>query len=176
MGAALCAAIRVTRASTNASPPQENGSQSHERNAADDTVGSEGRSLGFQRRAHWETMIFRLATSTLTERERKSLHARIEKLDLELAINDRLWLADQLIEPLFANRAVALGVNVNSVRRARRLSIDEHAKAHGSSSRCRSHDEMKIAGVKAVDDPPVGLVQHGGLFRSPSNLPKAPID
>ena len=30
--------------------------------------------------------------------------------------------------------------------------------------RCWSHDEMKIAGVKAVRDPPVGLVQHSGLF------------
>ena len=88
MGAALCAAIRVTRASTNASPPQENGGQSHERNAADHAVGSEGRSLGFQRRAHWEAMIFRLATSTLAERKRKSFHARIEKLDLELSITD----------------------------------------------------------------------------------------
>jgi hypothetical protein len=98
------------------------------------------------------------------ERERKSLHARIEKLDLELSISDGLRLSDQLIQPLFGNRAVALGVNVNSVSSARRLSIDEHAKSHGSSSRCRSHDEMKIAGVKAVRDPPVGLVQHSGLF------------
>ena len=98
------------------------------------------------------------------ERERKNLHARIEKLDLELSISDGLRLSDQLIHPLFGNRAVALVVNVNSVSSARRLSIDKHAKAHGSSSRRRSHDEMKIAGVKAVRDPPVGLVQHSGLF------------
>jgi hypothetical protein len=32
-----------------------------------------------------------------TERERKSLHARIEKLDLELSISDGLRLSDQLI-------------------------------------------------------------------------------
>src|SRR4029453_9926535 len=98
------------------------------------------------------------------ERERKSLHAGIEKLDLELSISDGLRLSDQLIQPLFGNRAVALVINVNSVSSARRLSIDEHAKAHGSSTRCRSHDEMKIAGVKAVRDPPVGLIQHSGLF------------
>src|SRR4030095_12138805 len=61
-------------------------------------------------------------------------------------------------------RAVSFVANVNSVSSARRLSIDEHAKAHGSSSRCRSHDEMKIAGMKAVRDPPVGLVQDSGLF------------
>ena len=44
--AALGAAIEVTRASTNASPPQENGGQAHERNAADEAVGGERRSFG----------------------------------------------------------------------------------------------------------------------------------
>src|ERR687885_2529487 len=98
------------------------------------------------------------------KRERKSLHARREKLDLELSISDGLRLSDQLIQTLFGNRAVALFVDVDSVSSARRPSIDEHPKSHGSSSRCRSHDQMKIAGVKAIYDPPVGLVQHGGLF------------
>jgi hypothetical protein len=65
VGAALCAAIRVTRASTNASPPQENAGQSRKRNAANGAVGDEGRSWGFQRRAHWEVITFRLATSTI---------------------------------------------------------------------------------------------------------------
>src|SRR5215212_2768185 len=97
------------------------------------------------------------------ERERKSLHPRIKKLDLEVAISDGLGLSDQLIQPLLGNRAVALLVNVDSVSSPRRLPVDEHAKSHGGSSRCRSHHEMKIAGVKAVSDPPVGLVQHGGL-------------
>src|SRR5829696_507016 len=109
------------------------------------------------------------------ERERISLHARIEKLDLELSISDGLRLSDQLIQPLFANRAVALVVNVNSVSSARRPSIDEHAKSHGSSSRCRSHDEMKIAGVKAVRDRPVGLVEHSSLFPHRPITRKSPI-
>jgi hypothetical protein len=52
--------------------------------------------------------------------------------------------SDQLIQPLFGNRTVAV-VNVNSVSSARRLSIDEHAKSHGGSSRCRSHDELIVA-------------------------------
>src|SRR5713226_6437907 len=96
------------------------------------------------------------------ECEHKRLHARIEKHDLELPISDRLRLSDQLIQPLFGNRAVALVVNVNSVSSAGRLSIDEHAKSYGSSSHGRPHDEMKIAGVKAVRDPSVGLVQDNG--------------
>src|SRR5262245_64842366 len=48
------------------------------------------------------------------EGERKSFYARIEKLDLELSVNDGLRLPDQLIEPLFGNRAVALIVHVLS--------------------------------------------------------------
>src|SRR5262245_1935793 len=109
------------------------------------------------------------------ERERKSLYARIEKLDLELSISDVVRLSDQLVQPLFGNRAVALVVNVNSVSSARRLSIDEHAKAHGSSWRCRSHDKMQIAGVKAVHDPPVGLVQQSGLFHHCPITRKGPM-
>jgi hypothetical protein len=42
------------------------------------------------------------------ERERESFHARVEKLDFELTIGDRLLLPDQLIKPLLAHRAVAL--------------------------------------------------------------------
>src|SRR5713101_3690350 len=98
------------------------------------------------------------------ERERKNLHARIEKRERELPIGDGLRLPDQLIEPLCRNRAIALVVYINSVRSAGRLSIDEHAKAHGSSPRCRPHDEMQIAGVKTVRDAPMGLVQHNGLL------------
>jgi len=47
MGAALCAAIGVTRASTNASPPQEGGAQAHEWDAADQAVDGERRICGF---------------------------------------------------------------------------------------------------------------------------------
>ena len=54
-------------------------------------------------------------------------------------------------------------VDVSSVGRARRLSIDQHAKSHGGSRRRRAHDEMKIAGVKAVRDAAIGLVQRGGI-------------
>src|SRR5437762_3026665 len=100
----------------------------------------------------------------LAERECKSLHAGIEKLDFELSISDGASWSDQLIQTLVGNCAVALIINVNSVSSTRRLSINEHAKSHGSSWRCRPHHEMKIAGMKVVHDPPVGLVQHIGLF------------
>ena len=95
--------------------------------------------------------------------ERKSLHARIKKLDLELSINDGAWLSDQLIHPWLCNRAIALFVHVNSVSGARRLPIDQHAKSHGRSAHRRSHDEVKIATVKAVRDVPIGLVEYDGF-------------
>ena len=49
------------------------------------------------------------------EREGERLHASIEELDLELAIDDRLRLSDQLIQPLFDDRAVAALVHVDAV-------------------------------------------------------------
>ena len=116
-----------------------------------------------------------MARSGSAERERKGLHARIEKLDFELSIGDRHRLSDQLVQPLFGHCAVALLVNVNSVSRARRLSIDQHAKSHGSSRRRRAHDEMKIAGVKTVRDAAIGLVQHGGLVLHRPIAETAPI-
>src|SRR5258706_6957023 len=92
----------------------------------------------------------------LAEGERVRLHARIEKRDLEQSISDGLRLSNELIQPLFAHDAVTLLVNIASVSSVWRLSVNEHAKPHGGSSRCRSHDQMQIAGVEAVGDLPVG--------------------
>ena len=67
------------------------------------------------------------------ERERKRFHARVEKLDLELSIDHGLRLTYQLVQALFGHVAVALLVDVDSVRFAGRLSVDQHAKSDGSS-------------------------------------------
>src|SRR5260370_9985322 len=115
------------------------------------------------------------AVAPLAERERKRFHARIEKLDLELAIGDGFRLSDQLIQPLFGNRAVALVVHVDAVGSARRPSVDKHAKAHERSSRRRPHHEMEIAGVKAARDAPTGLVQDSGLFLHGPITRKGPL-
>src|SRR5262249_17324744 len=74
------------------------------------------------------------------ERERESLHARAEKLDLEGSIDDGVRLADQLIHPLFGHGAVALLVNVGAVSRPRRLTVDQYAKSHRSAWCCGPHD------------------------------------
>ena len=70
---------------------------------------------------------------TSAEREGERLHASIEELDLELSIDDRLRLSDQLIQPLFDHRAVAAVVHVEAVSRTRRLPVNRHAETHWSS-------------------------------------------
>ena len=97
------------------------------------------------------------------EREAKSLHARTKKLDFKLTIGNLSGLPDQLMEPLVGNRTIAMFVNVDSVRHAWRLSVDQHAEFHRRSWRHRSHDEVKIARVKPVRDAAVGFVQFGGV-------------
>src|SRR5262249_50216719 len=105
-----------------------------------------------------------LGPESSAERERKSPHARIEKLGLELFINDGLGLPDQLIGPLISNRAVALLIHIATVSSGRGFSLGEHAEPNGGSSGYGRHNQMKIPGVKAVADPAVGLVQHRGPF------------
>jgi len=56
------------------------------------------------------------------EREIKRRNAWIHEFDFELPVRDRLRLSDQLIQPLFGNRAVALAIDINSVSGAWRLS------------------------------------------------------
>ena len=77
-------------------------------------------------------MLAQLQTAS-AEREGERLHASIEELDLELSIDDRLRLADQLIQPLFDNGAVAALVHVETVSRTRRLPVDRHAEPYGGS-------------------------------------------
>src|SRR5437016_825416 len=69
-----------------------------------------------------------------TEREHESLDAGIEEPDLELTLVDRLLLSYQLIQTLVDCGAVALSVDVQSVRGGRRFAVEEHAKAHRSSA------------------------------------------
>src|SRR5215218_8670189 len=98
--------------------------------------------------------IERIASATeLAECEAISFHPRIEKFDLELAIIDGFGLSDQLIEPLLADRAVALLVNLSSVSCARHLSIYEHAKRHRLTSLGRSHHEVNVARMEANRNP-----------------------
>jgi hypothetical protein len=61
-------------------------------------------------------------------------------------------LPDELVQPLFGNRSGALVVNIGSVRRTRRLPVDEYAESYGRTWYGRAHDQVKIAGVEAACD------------------------
>ena len=110
-----------------------------------------------------------------TERERKSLHPGIQKLDLELSIGDGLRLSDQLVQPLFGHRAFASHINVKSAIRDCWLPVYEYAKPDGRSSLGGPHDEMKVAGVEAVRDPPAGLIQYNALSSDCPIARKCPL-
>src|SRR5262245_33484072 len=102
--------------------------------------------------------------SGLTEGEGVRLDARLGEGDFEGAVGDRAALPDELVEPLVGGCAVALAVGVGSVGIVRWLPVDEHLESWGGSRCGRSHDEVKIARVEPVGNPPVGPVQRGGLF------------
>ena len=59
-----------------------------------------------------------------TEREHKSFSSSVEKFDVELPVSNRLWLSNELIEPLFNDCAVTLRINIVSVSSERQLLID----------------------------------------------------
>jgi len=62
-----------------------------------------------------------------------SLHAGVEKLDLEPSVSDAPWLADHLMQSLFAQHASALLIHISALRRSRRSSIEEHTNGLGVS-------------------------------------------
>jgi len=42
-------------------------------------------------------------------------------------------LADELVQPRFDNRAVAVPINVNTLRRSRRVPVEEYVEPDGAS-------------------------------------------
>src|SRR5829696_3524457 len=102
-----------------------------------------------------------------SEREAIGLHARTEILDLEQSIGYGLRLSDQLVQPLFANRAVAMLINLGSVGGARRLSVDEHAKRHRRTPLGRPHHEVHVTRVEPDRDPSWRLLEHRRVLGEP---------
>ena len=60
----------------------------------------------------------------LAEREGECLYASTEEFDLEGSIDDGFRLPNQLIQPLFGDRAVAAIVHVKATSVTGRLSVD----------------------------------------------------
>jgi len=65
--------------------------------------------------------------------------------------------------PRLGDRAVALVGDVGAVGGSRRLPVEAHPEPDGTAGRSRCHDQVQVAGVEAVEDPPTGLVEHDGL-------------
>ena len=76
--------------------------------------------------------------------EGERLHGRIEELDLELSLGDGPGPSDQLGRSPLGNGVAALGIHVESVSAAGRLSIDAHAESSQLPADRRAHDEMDI--------------------------------
>src|SRR4051812_33231607 len=89
------------------------------------------------------------------EGEGERLHARVDELDLERAIGDRVRLSDQLIQALLRRYAIPLSVDVEPMGGARRLAVEQHTESHRTGTTRRSHHEVQVSAVKAVGDSPV---------------------
>jgi hypothetical protein len=99
---------------------------------------------------------------SLTEGEIKHLCTGREKFDLEVPIRDGVRLANQLVKAGLGEHAVARAVDIKAMSKSGRLPIDRHAETHRNARR-RSHDQVKIAGLKAIGNSPSRLVQDGCL-------------
>ena len=64
------------------------------------------------------------------EREDISLYAGVEEFDLEQSIRNGPGLPDELVKPLFRDRAVALLVDVGAVSIPRRAPIEQNAETY----------------------------------------------
>jgi len=104
--------------------------------------------------------------------ERKDLYRRIEKLDRELPIDDRPLLSDQLIQPLFVRRPSPLLVDVDSVSRARRLSIDAHAEPSGCPSERIQLMQEYVQKSMRTTFPRRSTASSGGELSHPVALPR----
>src|SRR6266567_4701481 len=67
----------------------------------------------------------------LSDSEAVGLNTGVGEGDLESAVGDGAGLADELVYPLRGDRAVAIAVDVASVRVAGWLPVDEDAASHG---------------------------------------------
>ena len=100
----------------------------------------------------------------LAEGERVGLDLGVEEGDLEGAVGNGTGLPEKLVQPLFGHRSVTLVVHIDPMCRAWWLSVEKHAESYGCVPYCRAHDQVEVAGVEAVANLPVGLVQRGSLF------------
>src|ERR1035441_1184696 len=99
----------------------------------------------------------------LSEGEGECLDAQSEKFDPEGTIAHCAFLPDQLIEAAFGHHAEAVCVAVHAAIGARRFSIERNAEADWPSVAARRKNEVKVAGMKAINDASGGREQRSNL-------------
>ena len=72
-------------------------------------------------------------------------------------------LAHELIEALLGHRAIACGIDIGAMVGARRLAVDENAKADRLAAVARPQHEMQIARMEAIGDPAVARIERRAL-------------
>src|SRR6185312_15812138 len=110
-----------------------------------------------------------------TECKSEGLGPRIEEFDLKCTVGDRIGLADQLVEALVGNVAIASGIGVHTMGRAGWLAIQSDAEAYRLAVGPWPQHQMQITGMKAEDDSPPRLVQAGFLFSDGPAPAQAPF-
>src|ERR1700704_124275 len=99
----------------------------------------------------------------LPECEDVGVSPGFEEGDLKRAVGDRVALPDQLMQARLGDGALAVLVDVEPTGCSGPFAVEEHAKAHRLTVRCRPHHQVKIACVEAMRDPPTRSVEHGCL-------------
>src|SRR3954447_3409623 len=94
----------------------------------------------------------------LAERERVRLGAGLKEGGLQRSVADGGVLAYELVQAAVPKHAVAVLVNVDAVRAARSLAVEEHAKGDRLVSSGREH-EMRVPGRGTARDAPAGLLE-----------------
>src|SRR5262249_23794157 len=84
------------------------------------------------------------------ERESVGVNSRIQELNCERVVTYHIVLSDKLIQTLAVDDALTVRVGVGAVIRARRISVNCHAKSYWFPVRAGTQDEMQIASVKPI--------------------------
>jgi hypothetical protein len=90
--------------------------------------------------------------------------ASIEELDLDVPVGNGAPLADELVQPRLNDSPIAIVINVEPMRIARRLAVDSYAEPSRRPSGRWPQHQVHIAGVAAVPDAAVRGVQYGSLL------------
>src|SRR5918994_921885 len=96
------------------------------------------------------------------KREAEELNTRFDELDLEDSLRDRSRLADELVGALLRDGAIAVAIDVGTVRAGCRLAVDTHAEGDRGTADRWPHHQVHIAGLEADGEPGLRRRRRGG--------------